>query len=279
MTPAYSLIADSGSTKTTWAVTNAVQILSTFQTPGLNPYMLDDESLIAALRADLLPHIHGSIIGDIRFYGAGCRDEQIERMARALQTCVPGADVVVDSDLLGAAKALCGNTEGIACILGTGSNSCHYDGRRITANVAPLGFILGDEGSGASLGRRLVADVLKHQLPPAVCDRFHVAYPDTIAEIIAAVYRGPFPNRYLAAFAPFLKDNRDIPEVRALIAEEFTRFFRRNVAAYGRPDLPVHFVGSIALHFADILRESAAASGFTVGSIIGSPFERWQNLQ
>lgn len=275
------LLADSGSTKTDWAVRNETTTLRTLRTSGLNPFMLEAEELTATLRRELLTQLTASeveTIAAVRFYGAGCRDRGTERMATALSTLFPDASVEVASDMLCAARALFGEKEGIACILGTGSNSCLYDGSKIVRNVSPLGFILGDEGSGAVLGRRLVGDVLKEQLPASVREAFHTAYPEAAAEAVERVYRQPFPNRYLAHFVPFLKQHEDEPLIQQLILDEFSRFFQRNVALYDRRDLPVSFVGSIAHHFSSLLRQSAASAGYNVGSILQAPFAAIQRL-
>lgn len=275
------LLADSGSTKTDWALRNEDQTLRTLRTSGLNPFMLDADELTATLQRELLTQLSDdekSSVESIRFYGAGCRDHGIERMTVAFTALFPSASVEVASDMLCAARALFGVGEGIACILGTGSNSCLYDGQRIVRNVSPLGFILGDEGSGAVLGRRLVGDVLKDQLPASVREAFHAAYPEVATEVVEHVYRQPFPNRYLAHFVPFLKQHEDEPQIQQLILEEFSRFFKRNVALYERRDLAVSFVGSIAHYFSSQLRQAAAVEGFSVGTILQAPFSAIQQL-
>ncbi len=274
-----TLIADSGSTKTDWAFYSHDGTLVRVQTQGINPLMLDDDGLNRIFVEELLPALSGETVGTVRYYGAGCRGLQGNRMTAVLQRLFPQATVFVESDLLAAARALCGKTSGIACILGTGSNSCLYNGLEITANVSPLGFILGDEGSGAVLGRRLIGDVLKGQLPGFLCEDFRQTYPEASLEsVITRVYRSPFPNRYLAGYVPFLKRHEAVPEVKSLLMEEFGRFFHRNVRMYGCENLPVHFTGSIAWHFSDTLIEAAQACGFIVGTILKAPFERLEPL-
>lgn len=275
------LLADSGSTKTDWAVRTETETVSTLRTSGLNPFMLDTDELTATLRRELLTQLSAAEVEDIhavRFYGAGCRDRGVERMTAALTAVFPAATVEVASDMLCAARALFGEKEGIACILGTGSNSCLYDGHEIVRNVSPLGFILGDEGSGAVLGRRLLGDVLKEQLPAAIREDFHATFHEAAAEAVECVYRKAFPNRYLAHFVPFLKQHEDEPQIQQLILDEFTRFFQRNVALYDRRDLSVSFVGSIAHHFSSLLRQSAADAGYSVGEILQAPFSAIQRL-
>lgn len=268
------LIADSGSTKTEWAVVGAKGSCHTVRTSGLNPYYQTDDEMQYILDTELLPALEDEKRpAQVHFYGAGCTPAKADGMAQVLCRVLHlGADAVhVDSDMLGAARALCGHDEGIACILGTGSNSCQYDGLRIVANVSPLGFILGDEGSGAVLGRRLVADVLKGQLPDGLCRRFLERFALTPAEVVERVYRRPFPNRFLASLSPFLAENIGEPCLRALVVESFCDFLRRNVAHYDCRRLPAHFTGSVAYHYRDLLAEAAERTGMRLGTVTQSP--------
>ena len=163
--------------------------------------------------------------------------------------------------------------EGVACVLGTGSNSCLYDGKDIISNVPPLGYILGDEGSSAVLGRRLVGDCLKNQLPELVRNEFFAEYGLTQELILERVYRQPLANRFLASLTPFLSKHRDVPEVHRLLVASFVDFFVRNVKQYRRPWLPIHFVGSIANVFSVELKEAAESLGLELGLILKSPME------
>ena len=158
-------------------------------------------------------------------------------------------------------------------MLGTGSNSCLYNGTEITANTPPLGYILGDEGSSAVLGRRLVGDCLKNQLPEAIRDEFLAEYQLTQEIILEKVYRQPLANRFLASLTPFLSKHREVPEVHKLLVESFTDFFVRTVKQYRRPWLPLHFVGSIANAFSAELKEAAESLGMELGTIMQSPME------
>ncbi len=267
------LIADGGSTKIEWAFADGGRLQATATTSGLNPVLLTAGAIEAALRTELLPHIN-LLPDSVIFYGAGCiPGEPTERMSEALcRVFGSGCRIEINTDLLGAARAVCGHESGIACILGTGSNSCAYDGCAITANVSPLGYILGDEGSGAVLGRRLVSDVLKSQLPPDVCRQFSETYGMDRGEVIAAVYRGEAPNRYLASFVPFLAENIERIEIYDLVCGEFIRFLTRNVMAYdGCRTLPLNFIGSVAYHFADVLRDAVARCGCRMGNIVKRP--------
>lgn len=195
-------------------------------------------------------------------------------MRRAIRQNIDVPTIEAHSDLLGAARALFGEREGIACILGTGSNSCYYNGREIKDHVSPLGYILGDEGSGAVLGRHLIGDVLKHQLPRELCDRFLDEYNLTSNAIIRRVYKEPSPNRFLASVTPFLLKNIEEPAIHRLVLNEFKSFFVRNVAQYDRYRvLPVSFVGSIAYLYRSVLDEAAAALDATVDTVIKTPME------
>lgn len=274
------LIADSGSTKTDWCLCNQGTILCSIQTQGINPYHQSEEAIEAVLREELLPqltqhsafNIQNTI--DIVFYGSGCANENAcNRIKKAIHKVLETKDITVHSDLLGAARALCGHEEGIACVLGTGSNSCLYNGKEITANTPPLGYILGDEGSSAVLGRRLVGDCLKNQLPEAIRDEFLTEYGLTQEIILEKVYRQPLANRFLASLTPFLSKHREVPEVHNLLVESFVAFFVRNVKQYRRPWLPIHFVGSIANAFAPELKEAAESLGMELGTIMRSPME------
>ncbi len=267
------LIADAGSTKTDWALLSPDGGVSLISTQGINPFMLTAAQISGILQAELLPGMPGSEPSAVHFYGAGCAGAGIAVVEEALRGLFGAAELNVASDLLGAARALCGHGDGIACILGTGSNGCLFLDGEIRANVSPLGFILGDEGSGAVLGRRLVGDVLKRQLPEEICQSFQEEYKLTAADIIQRVYRSPLPNRFLASFAPFLSRHRHNLAVQTLLEEEFKRFFRRNVCAYGRPDLPVHFAGSIARHFQTEVFAAARSLGLQPGRVEAAPME------
>lgn len=274
------LIADSGSTKTDWCLCNKGSVILNIQTQGINPYHQTEEAIEEVLREELLPQLtresrltaHSST--SIVFYGSGCANATAcNRIKEALFKVLATEDVTVHSDLLGAARALCGHEEGIACVLGTGSNSCLYNGKEIIANTPPLGYILGDEGSSAVLGRRLVGDCLKNQLPEALRDEFLAEYQLTQEIILEKVYRQPLANRFLASLTPFLSKHKEVPEVHKLLVESFVDFFVRNVKQYRRPWLPIHFVGSIANAFSAELKVAAESLGMELGTIIQSPIE------
>ena len=269
------LIADSGSTKTHWFLMAANGQTSEFFTDGINPFYQTSDGIKASISNQLLPQMgHLMWVGpvtDIFFYGAGCTPEKKKLVVEALQACFRQAAVTVESDMVGAARGLIGHTDGIACILGTGSNSCLFDGTNIVKNVPALGFILGDEGSGAVLGKRLVADLLKNQLGEELKQKFLTQYNTTQAEIIDNVYRKPFPNRYLASMSKFAAENIDNPQIYALVYDHFNQFVVRNLKQY--PVLPVGFIGSIAYYYQDVLKKVLADNGFQLAQILQSPME------
>ena len=267
------LIADSGSTKTDWCVSDTGKQIQRIYTKGMNPYFQSEEEIKEEIRLSLLPKLETCTFDSLYFYGAGCLPEKIQMMKKALSICLDVKNVNVNSDMLGAARGLCGRNPGIVCILGTGSNSCFYDGEKIASNVSSLGFILGDEGSGAELGKLLVGDLLKNQLPKGLKEKFLREFNLTPGMIIERVYRQPFPNRFLASLSPFLKRNIEMPEIRALVLNAFRSFLDRNVKQYNYQQYKVHFVGSIAYYYKELLEEVVHEAGIQLGSIIRQPME------
>lgn len=265
------LIADSGSTKTDWVLADGADIKVRIQTQGINPFHQSEDDIRAVLETNRLSRATSF---DIYFYGSGVRPEQELLMERLLRESFPRAAAVeVHGDLLGVARAVCGHSEGIACILGTGANSCLYDGQQIVMNTPPLGYILGDEGSGAVLGRQLLNALYKGFLPASLLSDFQAFTGMTMGDVIARVYRQPMANRFLASLSPFISTHLDQPGVSQMVVGCFRDFFRRNVVQYGRPDLPVGFVGSIADCYRAQLTEAATAEGFTVGTVLKSPLD------
>ena len=269
------LTVDSGSTKTDWGFFNTKDDLKVVKTQGINPCHQTEDEIRSIISSELItgiPDIDLGVVSQVFYYGAGCATESIcAQMAGILKEFLPNAVITVDSDMLGAARALCGKSDGVACVLGTGSNSCLYNGSIIVDQVPSLGYILGDEGSASALGRRLIGDCLKRQLPEQVCTEFMQKYSLTKDSIIESVYRKPMANRYIASFAPFLIDKRSIPEVHKMLIQCFSEFFTRNVINYHKPWLPVHFIGSLANSFSDELKETADSLGMTIGKIEASP--------
>lgn len=264
------LIADSGSTKTDWVLSaNPQQVI---HTQGINPFHQSAAEMAAILSGELLPQLSVGDVGSVCFYGSGVRPELEPLMANLLKEAFPQAErVEAHGDLLGAARALCGRNEGIASILGTGANSCLYDGKAILQNTPPLGYILGDEGSGAVLGKLLVNALYKGRLSNEIVADFQRQTGLDMPAVIARVYRQPMANRFLASLCPFIHDHLGDPCLKSLVIDAFRDFFRINIAPYRRRDLPVAFVGSVAWFFSEQLTEAAAAEGFCVGTVCRSP--------
>jgi len=267
------LIADSGSTKTDWCVSAQGKQLQRITTKGLNPYFITEDEIEQEIKLSLIPELQTNTFEALYFYGAGCTPEKIPTMQNVLSKCFKAKTLVANSDLLAAARGLSGRNPGIVCIMGTGSNSCYYDGEKIANNVPSLGFILGDEGSGAVLGKLLVSDLLKNQLPAGLKEKFLQEFDLTLGIIIERVYRQPFPNRFLASLSPFLLRNIEEPAVRSLVFSSFRSFLTRNVMQYNYKFYPVHFIGSIAYYYRKILKEAICATGMQLGNIMQNPME------
>lgn len=268
------LIADCGSTKTDWVLCNGDNVVKRLKTQGLNPTIQSSEEILTVLANELVDNIDTTVPQKIFFYGAGCAYETANnRMKKALEAVFATKEIEIYSDLLASARALCGHEEGIACILGTGSNSCLYDGKNIVDNTPSMGYILGDEGSGAHLGRQLVSDCVKKQLPKDIREKFLQQYNLDLATILERVYHTPLPNRWLASFTPFIQENKKNPEVHAMLKNCFTQFFQRNVMVYRRSWLPIHISGGIGISFSEEIRETAESLGLSVGNIVESPME------
>ena len=291
------LVADSGSTKTDWVLLdeNGKRF---FRTQGINPVLMSEPEISAILQCELLPEIPTDTPIDIYFYGAGIRPEFVGKMEQAFQQAfaagapfsalspsstpphstllTPHSTLLTShfsSDLLGAARALCGHTEGIACILGTGSNSCLFDGEEIVRNTPALGYVLGDEGSGTALGKAFLNAIFKGLLPADLRDDFLTETGLSLDEIIKKVYREPMPNRFLASTSLYIGRHLDNDALKTLVIDNLRRFFRHNIVPYERRDLAVNFVGSIAFHYEKLLREAAEQEGFSVGKILASPID------
>ncbi len=266
------LIADSGSTKTDWGICTNGEILQIVKTQGINPFYQTTADIVNILKEELIPKLGEQVPKSLYFYGAGCSFPEKSQLLHDAFKTVWSSELTIDlqSDLVGAARAVCGKEAGIACILGTGSNSCHWDGEKIAKNVPPLGYILGDEGSGAVLGKLFIADLLKNQLPKSLSEKFYAQYNTDYATLMEQVYKQPFPNRNLAQYAYFLHENRENPAIHKLVKNSFDAFVKRNLQQYPQ-ELPVSFVGSVAVAFQDILTEVLKENNFKIGKIVKSP--------
>ena len=270
------LIADGGATKTDWALIDNKQLTARIYTLGMNPFQASEDIIEKIVRKELIPQLPAeATCPDIYFYGAGCTPEKCIVMKDILQAAFPGSKhIFVSTDLLGSARGLCGHRPGIACILGTGSNSCYYDGENIAENTPSLGYILGDEGSGAVIGKSLVADILKGIMPEHITKMFYDEVGLTKADFLDKVYRQPMPSRFLASMAPFVTRHKDEePLLKELAVKNFRLFFSRCIAPYKRPELKVNFVGGLAFSYEQELKEAARMEGFEVGDIVKEPME------
>lgn len=266
------LIAYSSSSDTTWSVTEHAKLIMQIITPGINPFYQSTGEIQEQMLSTLIPQIENQPVKEIFFYGAGCSfAEKKATVEDALKYYFPKAKIQIESDLLGAARGLFQHEQGIACILGTGSNSCHYDGTKIISNISPLGFILGDEGSGAVLGKQLIADCMKKQLPEWICEKLHDEFDLLMEEVMDKVYTNSFPSKFLASFTPFIAEHIEEPAIFNLVYDSFDAFFTRNVMHYNLSDLRVGFVGQVAFMFKDTLEIAASERGILINQILESP--------
>jgi glucosamine kinase len=269
------LLADSGSTKTHWVLMEQKLVKTSVETAGLNPYFVESETIESILRADLVPHLPADFVQEIHFYGAGCSTENNNaRIADCLKIFFRKAKIHIYHDILGAARALFGDRPGISCILGTGCNSCWYDGRVPFSKVPSLGYLYGDEGAGSYLGKQLIGHYLKDSLPLDLKKEFDKTYHFALEDILNAIYNRPFPNRFLASFSRFIAPRQDHPFLQRMIRTSFDAFFEAQVKRYDNyRNTPVSFVGSIAHIYRKILLESAAEAGVNVETILCSPMD------
>ena len=268
-------IIDGGSTKADWQVKRKGRSHLSFTTTGFNPNYDSQEKI-----ANLLKEGTNGLLSDsqhlvIHYYGAGCWDVARKSIVhRAMSTVFPHASIHIEHDLLAAARATCGDQPGIACILGTGSNSVLYDGKKEVDNVTNLGFLLGDEGSGSMIGKRLVQAYFYREMPPEFRPIIEKECPNGKSDILDKIYSGGVPAAYLASFAKKFYGHRQHPFVWGLIKKCFDEFLQRHVFKYENyRSLPVHFVGSVAYYFSDILKELLTGHGLQMGIVLKRPIE------
>lgn len=268
------LLADSGATKAEWCLLKARKKKILF-TQGISPYFMDESGIRQMLQNELIPHLGKNDLDAVYYYGTGCSNPaHVKMLTKALQSVIPSDEVKVDSDLMGAARALCGRNPGVASILGTGSNSCYYNGKRIVKNSPGLGFILGDEGSGAYIGRKVLQHVLYNTFEDVLMEKFQARYHTNRLEIFDRVYRQPLPNRYLATFALFVSENRGHYMIENIIEDSFNDFFFTHLYKYKESwKNPLHFVGGVAYAFKDVLISLCETYGLQAGRIMKHPME------
>ncbi|MBR8719357.1 hypothetical protein IX307_000536 [Bacteroides pyogenes] len=261
------LIAESGSTRTEWAIVENDHVIQRAFTEGINPYFQTRREISRSVRLGLPDIFFRKKLEQVYYYGAGCNSNEKKNILGASLVAQFKTPIQVESDLLGAARSLFKSEPGIACILGTGSNSCFYDGRIIVKNVKPGGYILGDEGSGAAMGKIFLSDLLKGLAPKDLANNFYDKFRITANEVMESVYNRPFPNRFLATIAYFLADHTDNDYALNLITGSLRNFFTRNVCQYDYQNYPIRFVGSLAYTYAPLLKEIVKEYGMKLDVI------------
>jgi glucosamine kinase len=268
------LIADGGATKCEWCLLHEGK-KKKVETQGISPYFLDAAGIGQVLDRELLPALKKIPVDEVFYYGTGCANPDNRKIVQqAIRHAFPGAKIHVTHDLMGAALALCGPTKGISCILGTGTNSCYFDGRKIVKNSPGLGFILGDEGSGAYLGKKVLQYYLYNTFDEELRYKFDAKYATNSKEILESVYKQPLPNRYLAAYTLFLVENRGHYMIENIIEDGLNDFFFQHLCKYRESwKLPIHFVGGVAYGFRDVVKELCGSYEFELGRILRKPMD------
>ncbi len=272
--PTTKLIADSGATKAEWCLINGNKTKTVF-TQGISPYFLDTAQIAALIQKELKPKLKNVRVDEVFYYGTGCANpKNAASVKKAVKTIFPGAKIEVNHDLMAAARSLCGKEKGISCILGTGSNSCYYDGKKIVKNSPGLGYVLGDEGSGAYLGKKVIQYYLYGTFDEELRGRFDVTYTTNASEILENVYKKPLPNRYLAGFTKFLAENRGHYMIENIIEDGLNDFFFNHLCKYREVwSNPVHFTGGVAFGFKDVLQQLCDSYEFELGTVLKNPMQ------
>jgi N-acetylglucosamine kinase-like BadF-type ATPase len=268
------LIADSGATKAEWCLVRQGRKKTIF-TPGISPYFLSSENIRDLVQKEVAQPLKKTPVEKVFFYGTGCANAGNARsVKKALKAVFPAADISVDTDLMAAARALCGSEKGIACILGTGSNSCYFNGKTVAKNSPGLGYVLGDEGSGAYLGKKVIQYFLYDTFDEDLRARFDARFSTSRVEILDNVYKKPLPNRYLAGFTLFLAENRGHYMIENIIEDGLNDFFFQHLNKYNEVwKFPVSFVGSVADGFRDVLQNLCNSYEFEMGKILKNPMQ------
>lgn len=261
------IIADSSSTRTEWALVDGNEIVAHAFTKGLNPFFQTRREISHTVRLELPEAFFRRRWDHVYFYGAGCANKEKNNIMQSSLVAQFKTPVTVESDLLGAARGLLVRESGLAGILGTGSNSCYYDGHEIVKTVAPLGYVLGDEGSGAYMGKILIADMLKGIAPTDITSAFYEKFAVTANILMEDIYTNPMPNRTLSHYAMFLSEHLDNAYVYNLVYSAFMAYFERNIAAYDYKERPLSLVGSVCVIYEDILRRAASDFGVTLNKL------------
>lgn len=266
------LVADSGSSKTDWMGYLDGEIVN-FSTSGINPYFLNEQEITKLISKNETIMPYAEKVKEIYFYGAGCSSpDKREIVSNGLSKIFNNAFIAIDHDMLGCVYATCGSEEGINCILGTGSNICYFDGKKIHTGLHGLGYVLGDEGSGTFFGKKVLLSYLYKKMPSDLSAAFKKSFKTEKDEVICNVYQKPSPNIYLAGFSKFMAEHRDHPFIINMLKEGFQEFIDTNIKDYPNyKNVPIHFVGSIAFYYKDFLIEALESNGITVGKILQKP--------
>ena len=272
------LIADSGSTKTDWRLVNKKGEIISFETIGFNPYFISSAAILTALTSSLLVE-RKEHVTQVFFYGAGCSTvENCELITTPLQFFFKNAKIEVAHDLLAACRSTCGNKKGMVAILGTGANSCLYDGAEIVENIQSLGYLLGDYGSGADIGKTFITAFLNNELPLEIASDFKKQYQLSTSDILNAIYKEALPNRFLAAFTLFVYQHKSHPILQKMVAERFDLFFNKNICKYSNyQQHTLSLVGSIAFMYQDVLAKKTSYYQIKIGKIIQHPIDNLVN--
>jgi glucosamine kinase len=272
--PPVKLIADSGATKTEWCLLKNGR-KKMILTMGISPYLMEVETITNMLVKELWPAVKQAEVDEIHYYGTGCGNPlNVKKIQKALKAVFKGAKIAVDTDMMAAARALCGNEKGIACILGTGSNSCYFNGKKIVKNNPALGFILGDEGSGAYLGKKVLQYYLYKTFDAQLHEAFELKFKSSHLDILDHVYRQPLPNKYLASFTGFLAENRGHYMIENIIEDGLGDFIFQHLYKYRETWLhPIHFVGGVAHGFKDVLKELCESYELELGRVLQKPMD------
>lgn len=269
------LIADSGSTKTSWVLIDGKKVIQTINTIGYNPYYFKNDELLLTINAELLPKIKECKITRIFFYGSGCSSkENCSNVSNSLGQLFPNSIIEIQHDLYGAALALLNDNEGIACILGTGSNSCYWDGNNIISNVPSVGYLLGDEGSGNYIGMKILKGILEGKAPDDIIKKFYNYYNTTFEEVLNRIYNEGEPTRFISEVGKFAGININNSWICSAVKQSFLDFIENQLKMYQNyQSLPVSFTGSIAYHFKNMLMEACQERGIKVGVILKNPID------
>ncbi|PLW94395.1 MAG: hypothetical protein C0591_12980 [Marinilabiliales bacterium] len=269
------LLIDSGSTNTHFVLLDKEGNYEEYSCKGFNPYYYNKNEFYDLLRNELYFKVKGKGIRQVFYYGSGCSsDSNCELVESTLTRFFPSAEIQVEHDLFGAAMALFGHKRGIACILGTGSNSCLWDGERIIENVPSLGYVLGDEGSGTYLGKIILTAILSNEADPKIARAFYREYNLSFSSTLERIYHDPYPNLFFSGLSEFVKKHIDHPWCQQMVKQNFTDFVDKQVSKYSTYQTsPVSFIGSVAFHFQDLLEEVLDANNITFGKVMKNPMD------